>query len=184
MPYLHASDHIVTVGAVNMMLFIGNYFDETHWKNLIHSCIFCLWQDRRCFGPNLFPLFRKCLSLMINYRAGGIECAVWLRFLMRDYSLSIFFLFRPGTPWCCLSRKPHFLDRNTHNYRVWMSQTIHVLSSARKYYPDNLRNKRGLSWLSGYEVWRICNMVWIKSNSTSLARSTQVGSSMVRAMIS
>ena len=34
MPYLHELEHIVTVGAVNTILFIGTPFAVTRWRSL------------------------------------------------------------------------------------------------------------------------------------------------------
>ena len=51
-----------------------------------------MYQDRRFYGPHLFPLFRKWNSLVRKYPFCGIICVAWPRFPMRDSSL-YFYIF-------------------------------------------------------------------------------------------
>ena len=60
-PYLQASDHSVTVGFVNIMLFIGTPLFMSHRRIFIQRCRSCLCQDWSSCGPHLFPLLEICV---------------------------------------------------------------------------------------------------------------------------
>ena len=89
------------------ILFIENPFSVTHF--LIRSWRSCLCQYRRRCGTHLFPPFTILSNLVRKYRSGGMMWEAWLRFPMRDSSLSVFLLLMTSTLWCPLPRLPTFL---------------------------------------------------------------------------
>ena len=89
-PHWQASDHSVTVGVVNTMLFIGTPVYATNWRIFIQSCRSSLCQDWRRCGPHFFSLFRRLRSWFRNYFAGVMMLATWLILPTRDYILSVF----------------------------------------------------------------------------------------------
>ena len=56
MPYPHASDHSLTVGAVNTILFIGALFDVTHWRILSRVGGPAYANTGDVVGPIYYPL--------------------------------------------------------------------------------------------------------------------------------
>ena len=84
----------------------------------------------------------------------------------------------------CTQAVPFSLVSNTHREIFLVFQPRHVLHSLSKPYPDSLCNESGLSLLSGYEGCSGLNIVCITNNTAFLARSTQLGSSVVIVMIS
>ena len=81
----------------------------THWRRFIQRCIYCLLQDWRYCGPQLFTVFRGWSSWFRNYLAGGMVCDARLIFPTRDYSLSILLLLKLGILWCLVPRLSLFI---------------------------------------------------------------------------
>ena len=86
--------------------------------------------------------------------------------MMRDPSLSILIFVKDKDVLISCTKAVYFsLVRNTRRERVWMSQPIHVLRSARQ--PSNgcLQRKMGSCHFSGSEDCSGWNMVWITNNA-------------------
>ena len=71
MPYSHESNHIVTIGAVNTILFIGTKFAVTHWRSFIQIQRSWRCQDRRLCGIHFLTLFIRWNNLARKYHDGG-----------------------------------------------------------------------------------------------------------------
>ena len=61
MPYLYASGHSVTVGAVKAVFFIGTPFDVNQCINLVQIWRSCMCHERSSSVLHLFPLFKNCV---------------------------------------------------------------------------------------------------------------------------
>ena len=59
-PYSQASNHSVTVGVMNKMLFIGTVVSVTHCRIFTQRCSSCLCQYWSRCGPHFFPLLEGC----------------------------------------------------------------------------------------------------------------------------
>ena len=99
MSYFQASNHSVTVGLKNTMLYIGTPLVVTHWRNLIHSWRSWWFHIWSCCGPHRFPLFSKWFSQLEKYFAIGMTCASWLSFTINDSSVSVFKRLMPLLCW-------------------------------------------------------------------------------------
>ena len=183
--YLQASDHSLTFGVVNMMLFIGTPISATHCMIFIQRCRSCLYQDWIRCGPHFFPLFSRLRSRFRKHLAGGIIWYAGLSLPMRDSILSVFiFLKDRDALMSCTQAFSFYSSRNTCRERVWMSHPIQVLRLSSWPSPTILRSERGSSRLRGLSEWRGLNMVWIINKAALLVSSTQHGFSMVMEMIS
>ena len=183
-PYLRASYHSVTIGIMKTIVFIGTTFSVNHCSILIQRGWSCLYQYLISYGPHFFPLFRRWCNRFRNPFYGGMMCVAWLSLPMRSSGLSVFIFVEDRYALMSCTQYVYFsLGRNTFIKRVWMSQTKHVLRSASQSYPSILRSERGLCCFSVSEHWSGLNIVWMTNKDEFLARSTQLGSSMLMVMI-
>ena len=172
-PYSHVSDHIVTVGVLNNMLFIRNPISATHWRIFIHRCRSCMCQDCRRCGPQFFPIFRMLQSWFRKYRDGGMRLSTLLGLPMRGSRLYVFIFVKARDALMWYTQAISFSSGiNTRRERVLMSQTRKVLLLASWTSPTSFQSERGSYCFRGSLDWRGLNMVWMMNKSAFLARST------------